>query len=312
MRTGGPVLGGMVGLVAVMVLAAIGSVLVSSVAAGPAEAAPIARAAVPATASHGYWLVGRDGGIFSFGSAPFYGSTGNLQLQRPVVGITPTPDHHGYWLVAADGGIFAFGDAGFYGSIPGIGIAPAGSGLTPSLNQPIVGMVPSADGRGYFMVAADGGVFAFGNAQFEGSCPAIGGCGAPARAVVPDGSGGGYWVVTKWGHVQTFGNAQNYGQPALQDVQVTSAVRTADGRGYWILFRNGVVYRYGDAPSYGSLPAGSTPGYDIASAIFPTANDGGYWITTAAGAVYNFGDAPHDGGMAGHHLNGAIIAATGW
>ena len=77
----------------------------------------------PPRCTHGYWLVGRDGGIFSFGSAPFYGSTGNIRLQRPVVGITPTPDHRGYWLVATDGGIFAFGDAGFYGSIPGIGIA---------------------------------------------------------------------------------------------------------------------------------------------------------------------------------------------
>ncbi|HET6794987.1 MAG TPA: hypothetical protein VFH45_11110, partial [Acidimicrobiales bacterium] len=34
----------------------------------------------------GYWLVGRDGGIFSFGSAKFYGSTGNLHLNKPVVG----------------------------------------------------------------------------------------------------------------------------------------------------------------------------------------------------------------------------------
>src|ERR1700728_2985302 len=39
---------------------------------------------------HGYWLVGSDGGIFTFGSALFHGSTGSLVLQRPVVGITPT------------------------------------------------------------------------------------------------------------------------------------------------------------------------------------------------------------------------------
>ena len=62
------------------------------------------------TAKHGYWLVGSDGGIFSFGSAPFYGSTGAMKLQRPVVGITPTSNEGGYWLVASDGGIFAFGE----------------------------------------------------------------------------------------------------------------------------------------------------------------------------------------------------------
>ena len=83
----------------------------------------------PTTTNHGYWLVGSDGGIFTFGNAQFYGSTGNLSLQRPVVGITPTADDGGYWLVASDGGIFSFGNAGFYGSIPGLGLAPAGSGL---------------------------------------------------------------------------------------------------------------------------------------------------------------------------------------
>ena len=84
---------------------------------------------------HGYWLVGSDGGIFTFGSAHFYGSTGSLTLQRPVVGITPTADEGGYWLVASDGGIFAFGDAGFHGSIPGLGMAPAGSGLPNALER---------------------------------------------------------------------------------------------------------------------------------------------------------------------------------
>ena len=73
-------------------------------------------------------LAGRpDGGGFTFGGAQFYGSTGSLVLQRPVVGISSSHDHRGYWLVASDGGIFAFGDAGFYGSIPGLGIAPAGA-----------------------------------------------------------------------------------------------------------------------------------------------------------------------------------------
>ena len=47
-------------------------------------------------------------------------------------------------------------------------------------------MVPSFTGHGYFMVASDGGVFAFGDAKFEGSCPGIGGCAGAAVAVMPD------------------------------------------------------------------------------------------------------------------------------
>jgi L,D-peptidoglycan transpeptidase YkuD (ErfK/YbiS/YcfS/YnhG family) len=106
----------------------------------------------------GYWLVASDGGIFSFGDAPFHGSTGAIHLNQPIVGLSATPDGGGYWLVASDGGIFSFGDAPFHGSTGGI-----------HLNQPIVGMSASSGGGGYWLVAADGGVFTFGDATFLGS-----------------------------------------------------------------------------------------------------------------------------------------------
>jgi hypothetical protein len=102
--------------------------------------------------------VASDGGIFSFGDAAFYGSTGGIHLNKPVVGMAPTPDGGGYWLVASDGGIFAFGDAAFYGSTGSL-----------HLNKPIVGMAPTPDGGGYWLVASDGGIFAFGDAPFYGS-----------------------------------------------------------------------------------------------------------------------------------------------
>lgn len=260
---------------------------------------------------HGYWLVGSDGGIFSFGSAQFHGSTGSLRLQRPVVGITPTSDRGGYWLVASDGGVFAFGDAGFYGSLPGMGFAPAGaSGSVPKLKAPIVGMVPSSDEGGYYMVASDGGVFAFGDAHFAGSCPGIGGCKGSAVAVMTDASGNGYWLATSTGNVYTFGDAPYYGAPGNQGLPVTSAVRTPDGGGYWILLADGTVYSYGDARYFGS--AIGLGGLDTATAVFATADSGGYWVATANGAVNTYGDAPSDGSMATAHLNAPIIAATGW
>jgi YVTN family beta-propeller protein len=260
---------------------------------------------------HGYWLVGSDGGIFTFGSALFYGSTGSLRLQRPVVGITPTANKGGYWLVASDGGVFAFGNAGFYGSIPGLGLNPAGSGLPHSLNAPVVGMVPTVDGGGYFMVASDGGVFAFGDARFEGSCPGIGGCSGPVVAVVPDATGNGYWVVTQTGNVYTFGDAPYLGGPGPNGAPVTSAVRTWDGHGYWILRGDGTVGAYGDARAFGG-PTGSVGQLNPATAIFADSDSGGYWVADAEGGVFAYGDAPSDGSMAGTHLNGAIIAGTGF
>ncbi len=263
------------------------------------------------TTGHGYWLVGSDGGIFTFGDAQFYGSTGALHLNRPVVGITPTSDDGGYWLVASDGGIFSFGDTQFYGSLPGEGFYPAGSGAPHSLNAPIVGMVPSADGGGYFMVGADGGVFTFGDAKFEGSCPGIGGCSGTAVAVMPNASGNGYWLVTNTGNVYTFGDAQYFGAPGNVGSPVTSAVRTPDGGGYWVLLADGVVAPYGNAANRGSV-AGYVSSANPATAIFTDSDGGGYWVSSANGSVFTLGDAPYLGGVANLHLNGTIIAATGW
>jgi hypothetical protein len=38
----------------------------------------------------------------------------------------------------------------------------------------IISMVPSSDGKGYLLIGADGGVFTFGDATFDGSLPGIG------------------------------------------------------------------------------------------------------------------------------------------
>ena len=256
--------------------------------------------------------MGSDGGIFTFGSAQFYGSTGSLHLQRPVVGITPTANRGGYWLVASDGGIFAFGNAGYYGSIPGSGLKPAGSGLPHSLNAPIVGMVPSDDGGGYFMVASDGGVFAFGDARFEGSCPGIGGC---------SGRRGGrrarchrQWLLGRDEHRRRLHlRRRRQLRPArAAELEHHSAAATSERRrATGSSTAAGQVFPFGNAASLGGMPAGSAGGFDPASAIFATSDGGGYWVVTALGKVSSFGDAPADGDMSGTHLNGPIVAASG-
>jgi uncharacterized protein YkwD/ribosomal protein L24E len=140
--------------------------------------------------SKGYWLVASDGGVFAFGSAKFYGSTGSIRLNRPIVGIAATSNGGGYWMVASDGGIFAFGNAKFYGSTGSI-----------SLVRPITGMAPAPSGAGYLLVAGDGGVFLFGSVAFYGS--AAGACpGAAAVGVATSPGANGYWI--------TFSDARTY------------------------------------------------------------------------------------------------------
>ena len=99
---------------------------------------------VDASLPGGYYSLGEDGGIFAFGDAAFYGSTGNLKLNKPVVAMAAQPNGGGYRFVASDGGVFSYGNASFYGSMGG-----------KPLNKPIVGMATTASGNGYWLVASD-------------------------------------------------------------------------------------------------------------------------------------------------------------
>ena len=166
----------------------------SPAASGLTLAKPIVdMAATPD--GEGYWLVASDGGVFTYGDARFYGSTGAMHLNDPIVGIAATPDGLGYWLVASDGGIFSFGDAAFYGSTGEM-----------HLNQPVVAMSATPDGHGYWLVASDGGIFTFGDAPFHGSTGDIH-LNKPIIGMAPTSDGGGYWLVASDGGVFTYGDA---------------------------------------------------------------------------------------------------------
>ena len=75
-------------------------------------------------------MVASDGGIFSFGDARFYGSTGGMRLNRPIVGMAATPTRHAAtgWSPATAASS-ASATRRFFGSTGGI-----------RLNRPIVDM----------------------------------------------------------------------------------------------------------------------------------------------------------------------------
>jgi SpoIID/LytB domain protein len=234
----------------------------------------------------GYWIVGPDGGIFSFGNAQFHGSTGAIRLNRPIVGMAATPSGKGYWLVASDGGIFAFGDAAFYGSTGAI-----------RLNQPIVGMATTPSGKGYWLVASDGGIFAFGDAAFYGSTGAIR-LNQPVVGMASTPSGRGYWLVAADGGIFAFGDAQFHGSTGAIRLNqpIVAMAATDNGFGYWLLARDGGLFAFGNAGFHGSLPGIRAPGPAVD--MRATSTGGGYEIVTSAGRVYPFGDAPYFGDIA--------------
>ena len=190
----------------------------------------------------GYWMVGADGGVFSFGDAQFYGSTGAIQLNKPIVGMAATPDGGGYWLVASDGGVFSFGDAQFYGSTGAI-----------RLNKPIVGVAATPDGGGYWLVASDGGIFAFGDAQFYGSTGSLR-LNQPVVDMAATVDGAGYWLVAADGGIFSFGDAQFYGSTGAIHLNkpIVGMAATGDGDGYWFVASDGGIFSFGDAQFSGS------------------------------------------------------------
>jgi subtilase family serine protease len=277
--------GSNVGSVPVTVTTPTGTSVVSS-------AALYTYSAVPTVS---YWLAASDGGIFSFGAAGFFGSTGGQHLNQPIVGMATTPDGQGYWLVASDGGIFTFGDAGFFGSTGG-----------QHLNRPIVGMAASADGNGYWLVASDGGIFTFGDAGFFGSTggqhlnqPIVG------MATTPDGQG--YWLVASDGGIFTFGDAGFFGSEGGQHLNqpIVGMAASHDGKGYWLVASDGGIFALGDAGFFGS--EGGQPLNRPIVGLAATNDGNGYWMVASDGGIFTFGDAVFEGSTGGQPLNKPIV-----
>ena len=193
----------------------------------------------------GYWIQGTDGGVFTYGSAGFYGSMGGQALRAPVVGMASTPSGNGYWLVASDGGIFTFGDGGFYGSTGAM-----------SLRAPVRGMARTVSGNGYWLVASDGGIFTFGDGGFYGSMGATT-LAQPVVGMARTKSGNGYWMVGADGGIFTFGDGGYHGSLPGRGINATavSMAATFTGDGYYIIAKDGSVFTFGDAPFYGSPPS---------------------------------------------------------
>jgi hypothetical protein len=247
----------------------------------------------------GYDLTASDGGVFTFGNLPFCGSTGAIELNKPVVGMAVTPDGGGYWLVASDGGIFSFGDAKFYGSTGAI-----------HLNQPIVGMAATP-------TAAATGSWPPTGASSASATPSS--TARPAPSTEPAGRrhGGhpgrrGYWLVASDGGIFSFGDAKFYGSTGAIHLNqpVVGMAATPDGHGYWLVASDGGIFNFGDAKFYGSTGAIHLNQPVVGMAA--TSSGSGYRLVAADGGIFNFGAAQPDGSLGGQHLNEPIVAMAGF
>ena len=250
----------------------------------PRAAIPLPSPATLPPSQSGYWMVGAEGAVYSFGDAVHHGAA--PLGATSAVDIEPTVTGAGYWVVDAAGGVYAFGDAAHLGNAPrmadgesvtSISAVPGGTGywlfttggrVLPfgnapwlgdmsrvALNGPVLDSVPTPSGQGYYMVAADGGIFTFGDAAFRGSMGGIG-LNAPVQSLVPDRDGAGYWLVAADGGIFTF-EAEFHG--SMGGARLSKPITGMVGfrSGYLMVAEDGGIFTFGDARFAGSL--GSNP-----------------------------------------------------
>ncbi len=243
----------------------------------------------------GYWMVGSDGRVYSFGEAKSHGEATSLLGGANAVDLEPTPSFNGYWIVDDAGRVFGFGDARHHGNVDGarltggekvtsISATPSGNGYwvftnrgrvvafgdaghfgdmsAVKLNGPVLDSIRTRTGRGYYMVGSDGGIFAFGDAKFYGS---MGNAklNAPVQSLVPDGDGVGYWLVASDGGIFAF-DAAFRGSMGSAKLNKPMTGMVPFGTGYLMVGEDGGIFNFSDKQFFGSL-GGNPPARPVVS-----------------------------------------------
>ncbi len=257
-----------------------------------------ARPTPALSSSDGYWMLDAEGVVYGFGAAAGFTETRPSPHARPAVAMAPMPTARGYVILWADGSVSSHGDADFgdvhvplepgerptsiavnptgtglwvfttFGHVRTFGAAVSYGGLDAALNGEVVQGVPTPTGLGYYMVGADGGVFAFGDASYHGS---MGGLtlNAPVVGLIPTAGGGGYLLVARDGGIFAFGAATFSGSMGNVPLNqpIVGAVRS--GGGYLLVAADGGIFAFGATPFHGSLGADPPPVPVVGIAALP-------------------------------------------
>jgi hypothetical protein len=219
----------------------------------------------------------------------------NLVIVAELAGTVPSA---GAAATGFDDTVYAFGTASFRGSTSG-----------RHLNSPIVGMASTANGKGYWLVASDGGIFGF-NAPFFGS---LGNrhLNSPIVGMAATPSGKGYWLVAGDGGVFCFGDARFYGSTGSLrlNAPITQIVPGPKGRGYWLMASDGGVFTFGSARFHGST--GNRRLNAPVIGMTATPNGGGYLLVATDGGVFTFGNARFRGSTGSKNVGSPVVGIAG-
>jgi VCBS repeat-containing protein len=181
-------------------------------------------------------------------------------------------------------------------------VADAPGGPTPDPARPVLSVKPS---QGYWLLAADGGIFSYGAATYYGPNRNLG-RDIAAMARTPDGAG--FWTVDDDGDVFHYGNAAYYGSRLIHPDDIAGFAARPQADGYWMVTRDGVVWKFGNAPNL-SPPTPLRPNKPIVG-MAATPSGLGYWLVAIDGGIFSFGDAAFYGSTGGINLNKPIVGMT--
>ena len=184
-------------------------------------------------------------------------------------------------------GTCAGGNSPLYISKPG---CPSGASTT---------VFNRATAHGYYVVAQDGGVFAYGGALFHGSTGSMQ-LNALMTGMARTFDNQGYWLVGADGGIFAYGTAPfNGSSGSLNLVSCIQGMGSRSDGKYWLVAADGGVFAY---PTTGGHFYGSMGGQFLAARVqgmSPTPSGGGYWLVAADGGVFAFGNAQYFGSLVG-------------
>jgi hypothetical protein len=178
-------------------------------------------------------------------------------------------------------------------------------------------------GSGYWMLGADGNVYAFGTSPYCGKLDVFlpNSFGADIAAT-PDGRG--YWMVDGENYVDFehcgLNVPYNPNDRAFYDYEWNnffadtlrpgespiSISALPDGKGYWVFTDKGRALPFGTAQWYGDMGNVALSGPILDSVATPSGH--GYWMVGSDGGIFSFGDAAFYGSMGGQRLNKPVTS----
>jgi len=242
------------------------------------------------------------------GSVTFSGNS----LTDPDAMETLTNQIAGNLLCSGNSPAVHFGDSGGTANVVG-GFATGQCAFgvlqpNPAPSGPLQAVaVPSASPSGYWLVARDGGIFAFG-VPFLGSGSGLA-LSQPIAGMAAVPGGGSYDLADANGAVYGFGPhaADCAGLSVTPHKPVVGVAPAPGGNGCWLASSDGGVFNFGsNAPFFGS--AGNIPLNAPIVAIAAAPTGGGYYLVASDGGVFAYGPgATFQGSMGGQHLNKPIV-----